>query len=209
MLVLLSVILYGYMECVYTSRALAKACRQNINFMWLLNGNAPPSHGMINWFRKHVLGRAMEEIGCELVHYLERCGEVRFEQVFIDGTMLEAQANRHTAVWRKNLDRYESGQREKIVDIIHALNESDGVHFCESEEVLLETVAELRDYIDLKLKTPGTGEGREAGGVSRKTLTRYRQILRESVKKLNKYQKQREIMGNATVIQKTTTMRYL
>jgi hypothetical protein len=26
----------------------AKACRQNINFMWLLQGNRPPSHGMIN-----------------------------------------------------------------------------------------------------------------------------------------------------------------
>jgi transposase len=98
MLAVLSVMLYGYMECVYSSRALAQACRQNINFMRLLNGSAPPSHGIINGFRKHLLGRAMERLGCELVKYLERRGEVRFEQVFIDGTMLEAQANRHIAV---------------------------------------------------------------------------------------------------------------
>jgi hypothetical protein len=31
---------YGAVERIYSSRALAKACGQNINFMWLLQGNA-------------------------------------------------------------------------------------------------------------------------------------------------------------------------
>jgi transposase len=51
--VALSILLCGDMEHSYSSRALAKADRQNINFMWLLQGNRPPSHGMINAFRKH------------------------------------------------------------------------------------------------------------------------------------------------------------
>jgi hypothetical protein len=46
--VLLSIVLYGAMEHVYSSRAPAKARGQNINFMRLLQGNRPPSHGMIN-----------------------------------------------------------------------------------------------------------------------------------------------------------------
>jgi transposase len=89
MVVLLSIVLYGFMEHIYSSRALAKACRQNINFMWLLPGNRPPSHRMINAFRKHLLREVIEKL---------------FAQVFIDGTMLEAQANCHTAVWRKNVE---------------------------------------------------------------------------------------------------------
>jgi transposase len=32
-LILLSIVLYGAMEHIHSSRALAKACRQNINFM--------------------------------------------------------------------------------------------------------------------------------------------------------------------------------
>jgi hypothetical protein len=53
--VLLGIVLYGAMEHIYSSRAPAKARGQNINFMWLLQGNPPPSHGMINAFRKHLL----------------------------------------------------------------------------------------------------------------------------------------------------------
>jgi hypothetical protein len=59
-MVLLCVVLYAYMEGIYSSRGIAKACRVNINFMYLLQGNSAPSHGMINAFRKHVLGPVME-----------------------------------------------------------------------------------------------------------------------------------------------------
>jgi transposase len=53
-----------------------------------------------------VIGRLLYDVA----RLLGGCGEIRFQQVFIDGTMLEAQANRHTAaVWRKNIDRYEEG----------------------------------------------------------------------------------------------------
>ncbi|MDR0689186.1 MAG: hypothetical protein LBG08_02810 [Spirochaetaceae bacterium] len=69
---------------------------------------------MLNAFRKHLLGATIEALLYEVVRFLGDCGEVRFTQVFIDGTMVEAQAKGHTAVWRKNLDRYEEGQREKI-----------------------------------------------------------------------------------------------
>jgi transposase len=81
--VLLNIVLYGVME-LYSSRALAKACGQNINFMWLLQSNPPP--------------------------------------------------NRHRAVWRKNVDRYEEGQKEKIRGIIRELNRSEGTAFSEAGE---------------------------------------------------------------------------
>ncbi|MDR2435060.1 MAG: hypothetical protein LBD47_10910 [Treponema sp.] len=58
-----------------------------------------------------VLREAIEKTIYALVGLPGDCGEVTSAHVLIDGTMLEAQANRHTAVWRKNVDRYESGQR--------------------------------------------------------------------------------------------------
>jgi hypothetical protein len=66
---------------------------------------------------------------------------VTFGNCFIDGTILEAQANRHTAVWRKNLDRYEQGQKEKVLQIARAINVQAAVEghnrcgcFCESQQ---------------------------------------------------------------------------
>jgi hypothetical protein len=113
---------------------------------------------MINAFRKHLLREVIEKLFYELVRLLGDCGEVRFEQVFIDGTMLEAQANRHTAVWRKNVDRYEEGQKEKIRGIIRELNRSEGTAFSEDGEGIPEQAKAVRAYIEMKLeRAEGTG----------------------------------------------------
>jgi hypothetical protein len=150
--VLLSIVLYGAVEHIYSSRALAKARGQNINFMRLLQGNRPPSHGMINAFRKHLLREVIEDLFYDVVRLLGDFGEVRFEQVFIDGTMLEAQANRHRAVWRKNVDRYEEGWKEKIRGIIRELKGRAGTVFSEDGEGILETAKGARGYIEKKLE---------------------------------------------------------
>ena len=199
-LVLLSVVLYAYMERVYSSRAIARACRVNINFMYLLNGSPAPSHGVINTFRKHILGKAIEKLFYEMVKFLERCGELRFDNAFIDGTMLEAQANRYTAVWRKNLDRYEKGQQEKIAGILAALNSGGKESFAPGEGTHLEKAGAAREWICAVLKC-----GDRIEGVTRKTLKEYRGTLRECVKKLERYRKQREIMGERNSYSKTDT----
>jgi transposase len=199
-LVLLGIILYGYMEGIYSTRGMAKACKQNINFMWLLNGNPPPAHGMIGIFRKHILRAAIETVFYELVRFLGRCGEVRLENCFIDGTMLEAQANRHTAVWRKNLDRYERAQNEKVLRIAGAINGQAGTGFSEDGQRVEETAGLVRGYINDTLE-----RGREEGPISRRALKDYRKELKECVKKLEKYRKQREIMGIRNSYSKTDT----
>jgi hypothetical protein len=99
-----------------------------------------------------------------VVRFLGDCGEVRFEQVFIDGTMLEARANRHTAVWRKNVERYEEGQREKIRGIIRELKGRAGTAFSEDGEGILEQAKGARAYIGMKLEgAEGAGERLRCG----------------------------------------------
>jgi transposase len=195
-LALLAVILYGYREGIYSTRDLARACRQNINFMWLLNGSRPPSHGMLHAFRKHLLGVAIEPLFYEVVRFLGRCGELTFGNCFIDGTMLEASANRHTAVWRKNVDRYEKGQQEKVLRIAAALNEQAGTGFCGEGRSVEETAGLVGAYISGALE-------RGEGAIPRRTLKEYRKELAECVKKLKKYRKQRDIMGKRNSYSKT------
>jgi transposase len=195
-LVLLRVVIYGYMQGIYSTREPARACRQNINFMWLLNGEAPPSHGMIQAFRKHILGVAIEQLFYEPVRLLGRCGEVEFGNCFIDGTMPEANANRHSAVWRKNLDRYEKGRQEKAPGIIRGINEQGGTGFSEDGQGVEETAGLVSEYINEAL------EGGE-GTISGKTLKGYRKDLKECMKKLKRYRGRREIMGKRNSYAKT------
>ncbi|MHB8064218.1 MAG: hypothetical protein ACYDG2_16575 [Ruminiclostridium sp.] len=39
--------------------------------------------------------------------YLHELGEVRFENIFIDGTKIEANANRYTFAWKKVVNKDE------------------------------------------------------------------------------------------------------
>jgi hypothetical protein len=133
---------------------------------------------MINAFRKHLLREVIERLLYDAGRLWGDCGEVPFEQVFIDGTMLDAQANRHREVWRKNVDRYEEGQREKIRGSIRELNRSEGTAFSEDGEGIPEQAKGVRAYIEMKLE--GAGES-----LSRRTLKTYRKTLKERVKKLN------------------------
>jgi transposase len=123
---------------------------------------------------------------------------VRNENAFIDGTQIEAQANQYTAVWGKNVDRYEKGQREKVVGILLALDTDWGTTYALREESIIGTAREVREEINECLKSGEYGEE-----ISRGTLKEYRKTLLEGIKKLERYQKQRETMGERNSFSKT------
>ena len=66
--------------------------------MWLLQGNKAPDHSTISRFRKYYLPGAAEDLFCQLVKHLKEIEELNFENLFVDGTKIEANANRYTFV---------------------------------------------------------------------------------------------------------------
>ena len=52
---LYKVMVYGYMNWLYSSRKIERACRRDINFMWLLGGEPTPDHNTIARFRSKYL----------------------------------------------------------------------------------------------------------------------------------------------------------
>ncbi len=103
--ILFKVITYGYMRKIYSTRGIERACRENIKFMYLLEDKPAPDHNTIGRFRKHRLREAMEGLFRQLVELLVKEGEIDLSTVFIDGTKIEAQANRYTFVWKKGVEK--------------------------------------------------------------------------------------------------------
>ena len=70
--------------------------------MYLLEGQRPPDHNTISRFRKEHLPYAVEDLLDQMVKLLMQNGEISFERsaVFIDGTKIEANANRYSFVWK-------------------------------------------------------------------------------------------------------------
>ena len=75
---LLKVLVYGYIDRLYSSRRLEKAARENVNFMWL-TGLRAPDHNTINRFRKGQLKDTVKDVFAGVLLLLIEEGMVRLE----------------------------------------------------------------------------------------------------------------------------------
>ncbi|MDW8518605.1 transposase, partial [Priestia flexa] len=73
-----------------------------------------PSYRTINRFRVHpevqvLLRECFVQFRCQLIQE----NEIDNEAIFIDGTKIEANANKFTFVWRKSIEKYSASLLEK------------------------------------------------------------------------------------------------
>jgi transposase len=130
------VIVYGMTEGIYSKREIAKKCKRDVNYMWLLNDEAAPSHDALTWFCSHQLAEAIEDLFYQLIGALHDKGEIRYEHLFVDGTKLEANANRYSFVWKKSTSKYEARVEEKLSSLLPEMCERHGVSHDEPQELL-------------------------------------------------------------------------
>ena len=103
--------IYGYMRRMVHTRGLEAACRENLKFMYLLEGHKAPDHNTLARFRSRVLRSEVgEDLLNQVVELLIQARFVDIATVFIDETKIEANANRYTFVWKKGTEK----QREKL-----------------------------------------------------------------------------------------------
>jgi transposase len=121
---MLKILLYAYSEKIYSSRKIEKALRENINFMWLAGSNRP-NFRTINRFRRSVLGDLIEEVFVELNTLLIAEGYINMKDYFLDGTKLEANANKYSFIWRKNTERYKALIAKKLKEIYQSIEDEN------------------------------------------------------------------------------------
>ena len=110
---LFKILVYANSQGIYGSREIERACRMNLAFRWLLQGQEAPDHNTISRFRKERLSGCMEDLFTQLVQILSDLGEVPFKNLFVDGTKIEANANKYTFVWKKASQKSEGKLQEK------------------------------------------------------------------------------------------------
>ena len=116
------VLLYAYSVKIYSGRKTEKELRENINFMWL-SGNNRPDFRAINMFRSGRFRNVTESIFCSET-VLPAAGKYTdLSRYFADGTKLQADAGRHSYVWKKNADRNREGVENKIKELFRQTDE--------------------------------------------------------------------------------------
>ena len=141
---LLKIILYGYMNRLYSSRDIEKACYRDINFMYLLEGSKAPDHSTFARFRSLHFAPCATRILSEVSNFLYKIGEISGEAIFIDGTKIEASSNKYTFVWKKAVTKNMKRLLIKIADLVSECNELYGIKVGYRNNIKLKDIKKLR-----------------------------------------------------------------
>ena len=146
---LFEIFVFGYMEHLYSGRDIEKACKTDIRFMWLLNGEPAPSHATISRFQDERLTEAIEGLFYQFVEKLYEMGEVKFKNLFVDGTKIEAYANKYTFVWKKAVEKRLETLKKKIDTVLPIIAERYGINTSVSLKECYEALVLQARWINL------------------------------------------------------------
>ncbi|WP_353893376.1 IS1182 family transposase [Proteinivorax hydrogeniformans] len=183
---LVKVIIYGYMNQIYSSRKIEEACKRDLHFIWLLEGRNAPDHNTISRFRQK-LEDFIEELFFQFVVKLGQMGEISYENLFVDGSKLEANANKYTFVWRKAVTKHEQRLQIKIKEFINNINQSYGFQYsCEQEKVTVEQLKNIKRSL-MEVKRCENIEYVYGKGKRKTSLQKDAELLDEYLEKQQKY----------------------
>ncbi len=150
------ILAYAYSQNIYSSRKIETACRRDINFMWLLAGQKAPDHSTIARFRTGFLAEACENLFYQMVKRLEQADELSKETVFIDGTKLEASANKYTFVWKKSVGKWEEKMFRKIQEAVQLLNHEYIQDFSVGAQTRTQDLQKISRFLEEKCRADET-----------------------------------------------------
>jgi transposase len=121
---LTKIIIYAYSQRIYSSRQIAKAVRENVMFMWIA-GRQRPDFRTINRFRSERMKAVLEMVFTAVVKFLAEEKYVSLEHYFVDGTKIEANANRYTFVWGKAVVKHKMKLQEIVQTLFATIEEAE------------------------------------------------------------------------------------
>lgn len=188
---LLKVLIYAYMNQTYSTRAIENACRRDINFMWLLEGKKVPDHTTIARFRTLHFGPCAGRIMAEVSEFLHGMGEITGKTIFIDGTKLEACANKYTFVWKKAVTKNMEKLLGKLAVFVQECEKLYGLKLIYQDQVTMKHIKKLRKKLYAVKESEGIvfvhGPGKRKSQLQKsiETLEAHLDKLKEYTQKLH------------------------
>lgn len=197
--VLLKVLIFGYLNNLYSSRKIESALRENIFFMWL-SGNSFPDFRTINYFRGKRLKGKIDDIFTQVVILLSDSKVISLKEVFTDGTKIESAANRYTFVWKGSVEKNKQRLETKIQSVLSEIDQAIEEDNNEKEDnppgasLTSEELNQKIQAINEKLKT---------ATLSKDLKKKVNELKNEFIPKLEEYEGHLQRMGNRKSYSKT------
>lgn len=191
---MLKVLVFAYTQKIFSSRKIATSLKRDVYFMWL-SGMNQPDFRTINAFRSNRMKDIIEKVLAQVVSMLCEQGYINFEDYFVDGTKIEANANKYTFVWKKSVEKYKAALEtnvKKLMKEIDDINDSEEIKYNgedlpENKPVSSEDIQKFSDELNKMLdELPEHKEIKKAK----------QKVDNDFLPRMKKYEEQLDIIGN-------------
>lgn len=101
-----ALLLYGYAQGIYSSRRLARACEERVDFLAITALNRPDFRTIADFRKRHL--EALSGLFVQVLELCRQAGLVKLGHVALDGTKLKANASKHKAMSYSRMARKEA-----------------------------------------------------------------------------------------------------
>ena len=211
--IMLKILLFAYSRQTFSGRKIELMLEENVPMRWLARENHYSYH-TINNFRSS--SHASELIKQSFVYFslaLKDHDLIKDDAVFIDGTKIEADANKYSFTWKKSVQKYHNNLKEKASALYEELVEKQVIKSMDLETVqsssgmelisenITEEIAKLNEEIEQEPKVI-------KGGSPKKRRRRFlsktkRQLDQDFIPRAKKYEEAERIFQGRNSFSKT------
>jgi transposase len=173
---MVALLLYGYSRGVYSSRKLAQACEERVDFMAVCAMNRPDFRTVSEFRRRHL--KALGDLFVQVLRLCRQAGLVKLGHVALDGTKLRANASKHKAM---SYGRMREAERRLAAEVAGWFARAEAADAAEDrsfgaeargdempdwvkdKQARLERIRQARAALEAEAAAPPGGDGHEDG----------------------------------------------
>jgi transposase len=122
-IMMFAVLTYANMRGVKAIDRIVELCERDIAFIWLTKGQKPKRDAFYDYIKIKLTDEILDDLHYQFIRRLWKEEFITLEALFIDGTKIEANANRYTFVWRGSVNYHLAGLLESIDSLYNRYND--------------------------------------------------------------------------------------
>ena len=117
-----AVVTYTNMRGIRSVDRIVDLCERDLAFIWLTRGQKPKRDAFYDFKNRKLTSDVLDDLNYQFMRRLQKEGLVTLKELFIDGTKIEANANRYTFVWRGSINYHLAGLLDSIDQLFEKYN---------------------------------------------------------------------------------------
>ena len=117
-----AVVTYANMRGIRSVDRIVDLCERDLAFIWLTRGQKPKCDAFYDFKNRKLTSDVLDDLNYQFMRRLQKEGLVTLKELFIDGTKIEANANRYTFVWRGSINYHLAGLLDSIDQLFEKYN---------------------------------------------------------------------------------------